>query len=672
MDQNNNIKYTPPVPPFLRYCSAIIPTAFDDSLSYYEALCALYKYLQDNFVNVINNNAAVTEYYIKLVEDLKSYVEHYFENLDVQEEINNKLDAMAEDGSLGEIIENYLQYPQGMTLDARRFGRKLFYGNSPDNNNPVATSVAQNMQGGCVVNATQVAYMLWDSLNQSEDTNKLVLMNIETGAIENYANYTFGWCNSMTYKDGKLYVAVRGNHEGYSKDIKVINATTLALEDTITLGFNINAIYYANEKFYLLEEGTTKVHIFSDLSEAEDEYITLAADGVTYHQDIYVDTMYVYLLSSLPNNTISIYDIKDGSRIRSYNLPKYGGLYFIGEAQWLDKFGEEFILTSDILNFEECIAQFFKIDFSKNVDTNAFNGVYQYIAECDSTNDYFDADGSAEKPYTSINEALYLNAQNVGIGGNNKSYKYVYASGHANCRIINATLNEGIMVQYGNYEFKNCTINQCANNRTAGCIYTRYAKLIFETCTFTYTGLNYCVKDDGYTTYKFVLPTCTGTASFFSSDISTSIVNLNNGRNIPYMHRAYNVDYNLTPTPLDVYAADANVYPWTTTLNSDQIEEIMTNCRFMVVTCSSQSKPYQRIVFNNLKTTSGNYWLTDLTISSNATQDEKIAQCFFRLKPEGLEIRTASYQRNTGGSITQSTAPTSGQAIHIYEVGFFD
>lgn len=43
----------------------------------------------------------------KFVE-LKDFVEDYFDNLDVQEEINNKLDAMAEDGTLEEIVENYL------------------------------------------------------------------------------------------------------------------------------------------------------------------------------------------------------------------------------------------------------------------------------------------------------------------------------------------------------------------------------------------------------------------------------------------------------------------------------------------------------------------------------------------------------------------------------------
>jgi len=103
---DNTIKYSHPVPPFVRYCSAIIPTMFDDSLSYYEALCALWKWLQDNLVNVVNNNAAVTDEYQKQVKELEEYVKHYFDNLDVQQEINNKLDQMAEDGTLENIINN--------------------------------------------------------------------------------------------------------------------------------------------------------------------------------------------------------------------------------------------------------------------------------------------------------------------------------------------------------------------------------------------------------------------------------------------------------------------------------------------------------------------------------------------------------------------------------------
>lgn len=49
----------------------------------------------------------VDEYIAKFVE-LKDFVDTYFENLDVQEEINNKLDAMVEDGTFQQIVGTYL------------------------------------------------------------------------------------------------------------------------------------------------------------------------------------------------------------------------------------------------------------------------------------------------------------------------------------------------------------------------------------------------------------------------------------------------------------------------------------------------------------------------------------------------------------------------------------
>lgn len=81
-----------------------LPTSFVDSMSYYECIAWLVKYLETKVIPAIDNNAEALEelqaYYIQL----KEYVENYFENLDVQEEINNKLDVMAEDGTLDEII----------------------------------------------------------------------------------------------------------------------------------------------------------------------------------------------------------------------------------------------------------------------------------------------------------------------------------------------------------------------------------------------------------------------------------------------------------------------------------------------------------------------------------------------------------------------------------------
>ena len=46
--------------------------------------------------------------YINQFNELHDYVHDYFDNLDVQEEINNKLDDMAESGQLADIIAQYL------------------------------------------------------------------------------------------------------------------------------------------------------------------------------------------------------------------------------------------------------------------------------------------------------------------------------------------------------------------------------------------------------------------------------------------------------------------------------------------------------------------------------------------------------------------------------------
>lgn len=123
-DINEKIVHAAPVPPFVRFVASAVPMVFDNSLSYYEALCALWKWMQDNLVDVINHNATVTEQYIdydlhtrELFIELKSYVDNYFDNLDVQEEINNKLDQMAEDGTLQEIITAYIQANVTWTFD---------------------------------------------------------------------------------------------------------------------------------------------------------------------------------------------------------------------------------------------------------------------------------------------------------------------------------------------------------------------------------------------------------------------------------------------------------------------------------------------------------------------------------------------------------------------------
>ena len=121
MSDNLNLKTITTIDPspFKHLCVTIgeLPSSFLESMSYYEALAWFLKYLEDTVVPAVNVNGEATAELQALFIELKDFVDNYFENLDVQEEINNKLDEMAEDGTLQEIITAYIQANVAWTFD---------------------------------------------------------------------------------------------------------------------------------------------------------------------------------------------------------------------------------------------------------------------------------------------------------------------------------------------------------------------------------------------------------------------------------------------------------------------------------------------------------------------------------------------------------------------------
>lgn len=104
-----DINYTPDVgtyislKPFRFWCQKIMPLVYDDSLSYYELLCKIVDYLNKTMEDVDTLNTDVNNL-LDAYNKLQLYVNNYFANLDVQKEINNKLDEMAQDGTLTAVI----------------------------------------------------------------------------------------------------------------------------------------------------------------------------------------------------------------------------------------------------------------------------------------------------------------------------------------------------------------------------------------------------------------------------------------------------------------------------------------------------------------------------------------------------------------------------------------
>lgn len=122
MSQENNFvpqqkeyKKLRPFPLFMKNNFPFIENTFE-SLDYYGLLCEVVKYLNcviENEHIVMDNQQAVYDAFV----ELNNYVSTYFDNLDVQEEINNKLDEMVLDGTLENIIGMYITNSIIRTVD---------------------------------------------------------------------------------------------------------------------------------------------------------------------------------------------------------------------------------------------------------------------------------------------------------------------------------------------------------------------------------------------------------------------------------------------------------------------------------------------------------------------------------------------------------------------------
>ena len=107
---NNDLIDIKKLKPFTKfiYTIGVLPSSYLMSMTYEEQLIWLCNYIEQTVIPAINNTGEAIEELQTLYVELKEYVDHYFDNLDVQTEINNKLDDMAEHGELEQIIGAYL------------------------------------------------------------------------------------------------------------------------------------------------------------------------------------------------------------------------------------------------------------------------------------------------------------------------------------------------------------------------------------------------------------------------------------------------------------------------------------------------------------------------------------------------------------------------------------
>lgn len=454
----NELKPVGKLNPFAKFCCTIgnLPTSYMISLTYEEQLLWLCKYLEDTVIPAVNTNAEAVQELQELYVQLKEYVDNYFSDLNLQNEINNKLDEMAEDGTLAEIINEEIfeelndkinnamlktdiQSYDNLTLE--RILRKFIKNsNSPS----FSDDDFPTLQGGCYTGNDKMVLCQ----NKSDTNNRLIEISLLDGSIIRQTSLNLGHGNSIAYNNelNKLYIAGLTNTEKHS--IFIIDYTSLTLENTLL--FNelpenerIHSLSYdiiTNKMYMMTETQPTNYITLYELNldnnslekiDLEDYDNTLS---VTFTNDMLVYNNIIYIMKYNPQ-LIICYNLITKELQNLYNIDNTISLGTpVGELQNIslmyDKPYKDILISSNRI---ECVNgyfnmfQFYKANPVYNVkkpvllNNNLQNFIYVNINS--SSNN---PDGTTSKPFKHISEAIEIcnNMTNATLRITEGTYPY--------------------------------------------------------------------------------------------------------------------------------------------------------------------------------------------------------------------------------------------------------
>lgn len=347
--------------PFTRFCMSIgaVPSSYLAGLTIEEQLLWLCSYLEKEVIPAVNNNAEAVEELQNLFTELQTYVNNYFDNLDVQEEINNKLDVMAEDGTLDQIInqEIFGEIQQDISDLGNRIDNEVgdLENLTTLNNQDIVGAINSNnqlqqiylgngmfydipqdvghVQGSCIHENN-----LYVAVQGTSPTGYIYVFNISSNTyVTRYENVTMYHGNDMTYINDKIYIASVDNLSLCVYDLSTNTSTVLTpfsslsgyseltgvekIDDTHLMCWfkNTNGTNtIANDKFVSLDLTT---YDYTDFVINDSNNILNFAEGVT-RQNIALDGNTLYVLMVVPTIIYEANIIGNNINFNKiYNLP---------------------------------------------------------------------------------------------------------------------------------------------------------------------------------------------------------------------------------------------------------------------------------------------------------------------------------------------------------------
>lgn len=445
-----------------------------DAITNWQLFCKLGKEM-NKIINSVNMSGEQVELLSESFNQLQDYVNNFFDNLDVQDEVNNKLDEMVTDGTLERIINQELLaeinqkvnkntvdislLPLKVTPNVRRLGRFLIaYGNDKMSTDTIQSNY--NLQGSCLTSSSTMIMML---INNNDTSATLKEFNFKNGQILRESTITYAGHGNGLHKIGDyLYIATYTNLIGTT--IKKVRYDDLTEVATYDFDFPVKTIYQ--------DETTQKVYIANDISIYEwtlDSSTTtklfdwsipnyqINVDGTIQTIVVYKDMIFLLGCYANSNNIVIFVIDKQGNLYTSYDLGSNNISSFYGEGQDIMQNGDTFYMTS-VFRLGGTLYNDYQID---NVYTfNPFSQIHKnnYMSfltpssqrQINSNNTGFFADGSATYPYRYYFEYalenMLTNQNLVGVisGGNQP---LLYAKNERASYNVNGSTIEGIFVQ---------------------------------------------------------------------------------------------------------------------------------------------------------------------------------------------------------------------------------
>lgn len=358
MEKNINFNYKN-LSPFKWFVLENFPfiEADFDALTEWQLFCKLGKEI-NKIINSVNLSGEQVEKLTNGFNDLQNYVNNYFANLDIQEEINNKLNEMTEDGTLARIINQEIfgeinTKINNLTNDVTLINNNKHTFNNINLTNFGSTSDNGNQQGMCIDKVNNIMYIYTET---NYPIGKITAYNLTNGLQMNvYENIQGFHGNSLLYKNNKIYIATVKNDSGDTNtntniivfDLSTLTTTTLSMFNNIAdfvwglTDYVENKILVAlantNDNFnnillYTLDI-TTNVIEKKEITNTYNIYTEY-----TWHQDICYTNNHLYILCSESNQLIDLLEENNTFNVISIlnleNNDNFG--QFIGEVEGID------------------------------------------------------------------------------------------------------------------------------------------------------------------------------------------------------------------------------------------------------------------------------------------------------------------------------------------------